>query len=147
MALNGQQRKILNLKLKRKKHIYPHFSGIHCERKWAPSDWIKVPQCLIDITCSIICSTISLFHLFDRWKTGSEGLHWKKDRSCHSAPQWSITEYACGVMNTFHNPLDRWHRDMTEQWLLAPREKLTAILSLFLKGCCDTSAPQPVRLC
>lgn len=94
----------------------------------------------------ISCSTISPSHSFSIWETGCEGLQWKTEQSRHSAPQWSITVYACRVMNTFQllsRPLTQGH---VRTVALGPLRKLDSYSVTVLRGLYfDTNTTPPVR--
>ena len=108
---------------------------------------VKNDSTMRHISCSISCTTISPSDLYER-QGGRDcsGGRKKNDWSRHSAPQRSITGYACRVMSTFQlcsRPLTQGH---VRTVALGPLRKLDSYTVTVLKGLyCDTNAPPPVR--
>ena len=105
---------------------------------WTPLEWKIISRC--HISCSACCSVICPYLCFSAGMTGCKGLQ----RKTEWPPPHPPTLPASGAWQGTHveswphsnSSPDRWHRDMLEQWLLAPlwkpdRHTLTVVKGMW----------------
>lgn len=132
------------------------FSEVHCVHIWplyimAMNNFrVKKGSMMHQVTWSSSCLAISpsqVLNIKDKaWETAVQKK--KRQWSHHFAPQWSITGYACRVMNTFHFPTRPLTQGHVETVALGPLRRADSYTVTVLKGLhWDTNAPRPVRKC